>query len=250
MPRKPRIEQIGYHHIINRGVAKTTTFYDDEDYEKFLSFVSIAKSHYGLTLHSFCLMPNHYHLLIEIFSDNLSLIMRQINSQYAQYFNKKYDRVGPLWQGRYKNYYVYDEKYLNALLRYIEQNPVKANIVDGIGKYRYCSTFFIQNNEDKDLLKGSLLENIKSLSTLGKELNKKEREDLANLEKTKFIVSDATVKRAKEKELSEYFKKDMTKKNRNEKILLAIKDGYRQSEIAEFLQLTRAAVSMIANDYK
>jgi REP element-mobilizing transposase RayT len=93
LPRKPRVEEAGYHHIINRGVARANIFLRSEDYETFLEILEIAKERYEFTIHSFCLMSNHYHLLIETKHNNLSLIARQINSQYAQYFNKQYKRV-------------------------------------------------------------------------------------------------------------------------------------------------------------
>ena len=128
MPRQPRVESIGFHHVINRGVARGDIFLKPRDYEKFLEILEDAKLRYDFIVHSFCLMNNHYHLLIETKNENLSLVARQINSKYAQYFNRQYKRVGPLWQGRFKNYYVYDESYLYILLRYIERNPIKAKI--------------------------------------------------------------------------------------------------------------------------
>ena len=103
MPRQPRIENIGFHYIINRGVAKSNIFLKDDDFKKFLTILEDAKLRYDFVIHSFCLMNNHYHLLIETKTKNLSLIARQINSKYAQYFNKAYNRIGPLWQGRFKN---------------------------------------------------------------------------------------------------------------------------------------------------
>ena len=132
MPRKPRVEEAGFHHIINRGVARGNIFLKPDDFEKFLEIVLEAKERYNFTVHALCLMTNHYHLLIETKSENLSLTARQINSKYAQYFNKEYKRVGPLWQGRFKNYFVYDEGYMYVLIRYIEQNPIKANMTKKI----------------------------------------------------------------------------------------------------------------------
>ena len=74
-------------------------------------------------------MDNHYHLLLETRQENLSLIMRQINSYYAIYFNKKEGRVGHLWQGRFRSWYVLNEEYLYFLLRYIEHNPINQKTV-------------------------------------------------------------------------------------------------------------------------
>ena len=120
MPRRPRIEIPGFYHIINRGVEQRTIFQESADYEYFEELMCFYGKSYGITLHNYCLMSNHYHLLIEITQENLSKFMRQLNMNYAIYFNKKYKRVGHLWQGRFKSWYVTDEAYLytpNALHR-------------------------------------------------------------------------------------------------------------------------------------
>ena len=100
-------------------------------------------------------MSNHYHLLIEIAQDeipqargkNLSKFMRQFNSDYAVYFNKKYKRSGHLWQGRFKSWYVTDEAYLYTLILYIEQNPLKANMVKTVEEYPYSSAHHFLDKE-------------------------------------------------------------------------------------------------------
>ena len=92
---------------------------------------------YKINIHDYCLMDNHYHMLVELTSENLSLFMRQINSNYAIYFNKKYNRSGHVWQGRFKSYYVLDEHYLFTLYKYIEQNPINAKIAQTIGAYEF-----------------------------------------------------------------------------------------------------------------
>ena len=126
MPRKPRLEIPGYYHIVNRGVERRVVFKEASDYEHFEALMCNSLKSHGITLHNYCLMPNHYHLLIETSTGNLSKFMRQLNMNYAIYFNKKYNRVGHLWQGRFKSWYVTDEAYLYTLMRYIEQNPLKA----------------------------------------------------------------------------------------------------------------------------
>jgi len=92
-------------------------------------------------------MPNHYHLLLQTHQENLSKCIRQINMQYAIYFNKKYQRSGHLWQGRFKSWYVTDEAYLYTLILYIEQNPLKAKLVDSVKEYPYSSArYFLDQN--------------------------------------------------------------------------------------------------------
>ncbi len=101
MPRKPRIELAGKYHIINRGVAQMHIFKEPADYEYFEELMCFYAKSFGITIHNYCLMGNHYHLLLEIQSENLSKFMRQLNMNYSIYFNKKYKRVGHLWQGRF-----------------------------------------------------------------------------------------------------------------------------------------------------
>ncbi len=245
MPRRPRIEYIGFHHIINRGVARSNIFLKDDDFKKFLTVLEDAKSRYDFVVHSFCLMNNHYHLLIETKTENLSLIARQINSKYAQYFNKEYKRVGPLWQGRFKNYYVYDESYLYILLRYIERNPIKAKMAHCIGEHKWSASSLLLAGLHVELLNGSMLLDKELFALLDKEVNKKELEKLDTLQKTKYTQENEIIKRQKQRALNEYFDTITSLKQRNEIIKEAVQDGYKQSEIAEFLKLSRTTISKI-----
>ena len=106
MPRRARVTQPGFHHIINRGVARQNVFRNRSDKDYFLKLLDEVFISYDFILHSYILMDNHYHLLIENQRDNLSAGMRKLNSNYAQYFNKKYNRIGHLWQDRYVSKYT------------------------------------------------------------------------------------------------------------------------------------------------
>ena len=252
MPRRPRIESQGFHHIINRGVARSNKYLKDKDFKSFLDIVQIAKDRYDFTLHSLCLMNNHYHLLIETKYDNLSLIMRQINSKYAQYFNREYKRVGPLWQGRFKSWFVYDDNYLYILFRYIEQNPIKANIVKNCKEYNWSSSSLILKNNYQILFEDSMLLKKEIYNMLNKKLSNNDEILYNKFQKTIYKKEKKHIIRLKQKSLEEYFQEnDKHKKNykalnnRNQKILLAMKDGYKQSEIARHLGLSSAGISYI-----
>ena len=130
MPKRPRINENGFYHLINRGVDKRKVFLDRADHIMFLDLLNEYRPIYHFSIHAYCLMDNHYHLLMEIKQQNLSEIMQKINHLYAIYFNKKYNRVGHLWQGRFKSWFVIDVHYFYNLTRYIEQNPIRA------GKWR------------------------------------------------------------------------------------------------------------------
>ena len=156
MPRKPRIDIPGYYHIINRGVERRVVYGEAEDYEYFIELLCVHAKNYNITVHNYCLMDNHYHLLIQTHEENLSKFMRQINANYAIYFNKKYGRTGHLWQGRYQSWYVTDEAYLYTLILYIEQNPLKANMVQAVEEYPYSSAhFFLGVDNRPECLEGA-----------------------------------------------------------------------------------------------
>ena len=250
MPRKPRIEYAGFHHIINRGVARSDIFLKDDDYIRFLEIVENAKKTYNFHVHSLCLMTNHYHLLLETHYDNLSMIARQINSKYAQYFNIEYKRVGPLWQGRFKSTYVHDEIYLSTLVRYIEQNPIKAEITKHIGQYRWSASTLLQIDTYDSLFRDSLLHDKKLLSLLEVDLNEEDENLLHELANTTYKRVDDDIVKQKQKQLSVHFLESITLHERNRNILNALADGYTQGEIARYLKLTSSAVSYIVNNLK
>ena len=250
MPRPPRIESIGFHHIINHGVARQDIFLKDKDYKIFLDILHVSKSRYNFIVHSLCLMPNHYHLLIETTYENLSMLARQINSKYAQYFNREYERVGPLWQGRFKNWYVYDEKYLYNLFRYIEQNPIKAKMSKKIGEYPWSASSLLIKNEYVELLNNSELYEVLKSGLLDEVLATVDLDELNTFHKTVYKDIENRVVRQKQKKLQEHFENFKSISERNVKIVDAIDDGYMQTEIAKYLKMTNANVSRILSKVK
>lgn len=130
MARKPRIEfPGGLYHIITRGNRREEVFLDDSDYKRYLDLLSHYHNRYNFLLYAYVLMPNHTHLLIEQNETPISKIMQGINQSYTQYFNKRYNKVGHLFQGRYKALLCDKDGYLLVLVRYIHLNPVRAHIV-------------------------------------------------------------------------------------------------------------------------
>lgn len=131
MARPLRIEFPGaLYHITSRGNARQTIFFDEEDFTDFLTVLGQVTKRYHLLLHSYCLMPNHYHLLIETPEGNLARGMRQLNGTYTQHANQRHQRVGHLFQGRYRSILIDKANYLLELSRYIALNPVRANLVE------------------------------------------------------------------------------------------------------------------------
>jgi len=126
MARPLRIEYPGAHyHITSRGNEQKDIFKSQRDREKFLEYLECATTRYGAVIHAYCLMSNHFHLLLETPEGNLSEIMRHINGAYTTYFNVKRKRAGHLLQGRYKAILVDADEYLVELSRYIHLNPVR-----------------------------------------------------------------------------------------------------------------------------
>jgi len=249
MPRRPRIEINGYYHIINRGVEQRVVFKEPVDYEYFEELMCFYAKSYGVTIHNYCLMSNHYHLLMEITQENLSKFMRQLNMNYAIYFNKKYKRVGHLWQGRFKSWYVTDEAYLYTLMLYIEQNPLKARMAQRLEAYPYSSyhyfladeipeclqnSWIVQNHkEDKEAIKemlnstvdSAVLQELKTASSLVEAPNNDNKPDITKLEKM--------------------FENTEEIDKRNKKIVQSYDKGYSQHMIAKVLGLNQATVQRI-----
>ncbi len=129
----------GIYHIILRGINRQDIFYDDDDFQHFLKTVGQTKTENQYTVHAYCLMSNHIHLLIRENTDNISRIMSRIGSSYAWWYNRKYDRSGHVFQGRYGSECVEDNTYLLTVMRYIHNNPVKAGMVRVPEEYKWSS---------------------------------------------------------------------------------------------------------------
>lgn len=141
MSRGPRllIPNVCYH-IIQRGNQKQNIFLEDADFKKYLQILLHYKIKYCFKLYAYSLMPNHIHLIIEVIKvKDLSKIMQGISLTYTLWFNKKYGKVGHLWQDRFKNKIIQKDRYLIDCLNYIEYNPVRANLTSSPIDYMWSS---------------------------------------------------------------------------------------------------------------
>lgn len=140
MARAIRLEHPGaFYHVLSRGNERKDIYRDAADYAAFLHRIAEASDAFGFLFHAYALMPNHYHLLVETPNGKLSQGMRHINGTYSQYFNKRHDRVGHVFQGRFKAILVEKESYLLTLSRYIHRNPSKAGLVEKPWDYPWSS---------------------------------------------------------------------------------------------------------------
>ena len=140
MARKPRIHVPGgFYHVILRGNAGQDIFYSVEDTKYFESLISEGIERFGHRVHTYCWMKNHVHMVIQVANIPLSKIIQNISFRYTLYINKKYDKTGHLFQGRYKAILIDPQSYLLQLVRYINLNPLTANIVNKPEEYRWSS---------------------------------------------------------------------------------------------------------------
>ena len=129
----------GVYHLTSRGNARQKIFLNDEDRELFLQTLSHVVSRYGWLCHAYCLMDNHYHLLMETPKPNLSIGMRQLNDIYTQAFNRRHRRVGHLFQGRYKAILVQKESHFLELCRYVVLNPLRVKAKGRVEEWKWSS---------------------------------------------------------------------------------------------------------------
>ncbi len=140
MSRPLRIEYPGaVYHVMNRGLNQNLTFLSNKDYEAFLTTLEEASRFFSVKFYSYCLMPNHYHILVCTPLGNISRFMRHLNGVYTQRFNQEHHRDGPLFRGRYKSILVQEDSYLIQVVRYIHKNPIKANMVERTSQFKWSS---------------------------------------------------------------------------------------------------------------
>jgi len=140
MGRPLRIEYPGaFYHVTSRGNERRTIFLTQKNYERMIGYLESATERYGAQIHCFCLMSNHYHLLLETPRGNLRQILHHLNTSYTNYFNTKTGRAGHLFQGRYRAILLDKDHYAMELSRYIHLNPVRAHIVKNPLVYPWSS---------------------------------------------------------------------------------------------------------------
>lgn len=141
MPRASRnLTDSGYYHVLSRGSDKKIIFRCDEDFIKFLTIISNNLEKYGISIYHYCLMPGHFHFLLKAKQAiHLPKFMQGILRLYAWHYRKKYGTVGPLYQNRYKSFFIGKESYLLECARYIERNPLRSGIVHDLKRYPWNS---------------------------------------------------------------------------------------------------------------
>ncbi|MDY0122969.1 transposase [Sulfurimonas sp.] len=246
MARKERYQEAGHYHIINRGVERRAIYLEPEDYEFFLDLLLKASKDYDLIIHTYCLMTNHYHILLETKQTNLSKAMQFINDKYSKYFNKKYTRSGHLWQGRYKSYPLFDDAHFWIVAKYIEINPIKANMVEDVALYKYQSFFQWKYKHNYfELLNDSMIFEMTYNEYADYISSDMDIEAIDIVYKSPNLITTKEGKlKVLKKRLETFFEQDRDI-NRNENIKKAFEYGYTKTEIANFLDLTTKTINTI-----
>jgi REP element-mobilizing transposase RayT len=140
MSRPLRILAAGaLYHVVARGNAKMAIFLDDVDRDRLLMILATMVERYRVECHAYCLMSNHYHLVVRTFEGNLSSAMQYLNGVYAQWWNKRHTRVGHVLQGRFKAQLIQRDGYFLEACRYVVLNPVRAGVVGHVGEWSWSS---------------------------------------------------------------------------------------------------------------
>ncbi len=141
MPRVARaLVDNCFYHLINRGNSKQKIFHKDGDYNAFLDLLFQAQGRNGVKLLAWCLMPNHFHLLVQpTAADQLNKWMHWLTTTHVRRYHQHYHSSGHVWQGRYKSFIVQDDDHLLTVVRYIEGNPVRANLVPSAVQWPWSS---------------------------------------------------------------------------------------------------------------
>lgn len=162
MPRIARIkEEFGTYHIIVRGNEKKDIFKNNGDKKMYLDIIARMKKKYNFLIYSYCIMDNHAHLIINDNGNDISQIMKSIGVSYAILYNRKYKRVGHLFQGRFKSHLIDSDRYLLEVSKYIHNNPVKAGITADPKDYPWSSyLFIIGRNKENQLVEQDVILNI------------------------------------------------------------------------------------------
>jgi len=141
MPRISRgLVDSSVYHVINRGNGGQVVFHKGKDYEAFIGIMEEAKVNYSVKVFAYCLMPNHFHMvLMPDKAEHLSKMMQWVMTSHVRRYHRHYGTSGHIWQGRYKSFLIQKDSHLLAVLRYVESNPLRAGLVNSAKDWRWSS---------------------------------------------------------------------------------------------------------------
>lgn len=144
MPRQARqLSESAIYHVMIRGVNRDAIFLEDADFDRFVELLAVVKAASGCLVLAYCLIPNHVHLIIQTTTEPIGTVIKRLGVRYAGWFNRKYQRVGHLFQDRFKSIPVEDDEYLITLLRYVWNNPIEAGLAEHAADYPWSSRRYL-----------------------------------------------------------------------------------------------------------
>ena len=199
MPRQARKKSsVGIYHIMLRGVNQQQIFEDSEDCDKFLQVLKDCKAISEFKLFAYCLMGNHIHILLQETNEPIELLMKRIATRFVYWYNIKYQRVGHLFQDRFKSEPIENDAYFLTVLRYIHQNPIKAGICKTVADYENSS--YSEYFKSSDLIDSDFVFDLISKDGFTKFNSEKVFESCLDVEdKPKIKVTDEQAKKIIEK---------------------------------------------------
>lgn len=277
MGRKPRIEFNGaLYHVIQRGNNKEYVFKNNADKKYFLGKLKEYKKMMDFEIYGYVIMDNHYHIVIRCRETIISKIMHRVNNDYGKYYNISYERTGHVFQERYTGLLVKDDKYLFSLLRYVHQNPVKANMCRKVSDYFWSSDSTYRKNLTGKLVDIDFVLNIFSLDRTTAINEYIKFMDSSKLEESKYfeetnIIGENTASGGQTETARPTLDEILREiANNEEDIIRSIKSGSRKrnlsaykrlfvmkslswnytlKEIGNNIGLSESAVCLIANKY-
>ncbi len=260
MPRQKRVlSPTQVYHVMVRGNSGRDIFLDNDDRQRLLKIIISKKRENQFILYAYCLMSNHFHLVLKECDDNISHIMKRINTTYVVYFNKKYQINGHLFQNRFKSEIVENDTYLLALVRYVHNNPLKAGLVSSLGGYQWSSYLSYVGSQNKIVNNNDVLkifsEDLLQARYQFIDFSQKKEERYSFLEYKEHNKENKEINTySKVKNFRDQFLKrnklnlDLISEKRNkgfrDKLIQELRERsiYSEREIAEFLNIDRGMV--------
>jgi len=248
MARQARARsESGIYHVMLRGINKQKIFHDEQDYKMFIKAMNNAKKQSDFSIYAYCIMPNHIHLLIKENTESISTVMKRIGCRYVYWYNLKYERIGHLFQDRFRSEPVENDEYFLAVLRYIHQNPVKACIANKCSDYPFSS--YNWYNKESILIDKTLVNSLMSVKDFEAFHNEEEKKQFMD-------VDDNNRNRLSDEKAEEAFRHitggmgitQFKKENREAKKLIVIKlkkEGLTNRQISELCGQSKSWVESI-----
>lgn len=237
---------------MTRGINKDKIFQSKSDKDKLIGIIKEKSNEISCKIYAYCVMDNHLHLLVECDVEELSLLMKMINIAYAIYYNFKNNRIGPVFQDRFKSEIILDERHFYGVIRYIHNNPVKANIVAKPEKHIWCSIREYIDNEDNIIHKDAkkvIKENFKTMSSFKEFHAIQDEEDYLEIEEELELRKEELSEEIINNYLKEIKSEALTNHLDKEKVIIILLETGRFS-YRKIAKLVKCSVHMVYNANK